>query len=249
MGGGSAGPIPRLELMPRGHSTIIRFREEAPMDTANPDPNSPEPAKPRKRGTNVPIPIVVGIICLGLGIAGGILLAEVVGEKKSTAKNAGDGGGADDGGQKLAAPGGGKGGGKGGFGGKGGPQKGGGGPGGGKGGGGGGFGGFAKIQLAQLVTVLDHLTAKPPMFQLSADEKKQLTEQLAGLEAKEALTNEEAQAKLNAIIKLLEPHKEALQDAGFLWPGPPPGGTDPNSNPLKDSGRLKSLQSTLGKGG
>ena len=82
----------------------------------------------------------------------------------------------------------------------------------------------------------------------SAEEKKQLGEQLAGLESKDALTNDEARAKLDALTKLLEPHKEALQSAGFLWPGqPPPGAGDANANPLKDHGRLKSLQSSLGK--
>ena len=55
------------------------------MEPANTSPLSlpEEQPKPRKRGTNVPIPIVVGIICLGLGIAGGILLAEVVNEKNA----------------------------------------------------------------------------------------------------------------------------------------------------------------------
>ena len=96
--------------------------------------------------------------------------------------------------------------------------------------------------------MLDHLTAKPPAFQLSAEEKKQLAGELAGLEAKDALTNDEARAKLEAITKILEPHKDSLQNAGFLWPGqPPPAPPDPDNNPLKSSDRLKSLQTTLGK--
>jgi hypothetical protein len=189
----------------------------------------------------VPIAFVTGIICLGLGIAGGIVAANFI-DKETKFDNAGN----EDGGGDLK---GGKGGagGKGGFGGgKGGGGKG----GGGKGGGGGGFFG-PKLQLTTLVTKLDILTKKPLSVELTADQKKQLQEQLAGLDTNDTMSNEEAQAKLDAIAKIVESHRATLEAAGVFWPGGgigiPPKLPD---NPLKEGAgndHLKSLRTTLGK--
>ena len=228
------------------------------MEQPIPEPASPEQPKPKKRRTNVPAVIVSGVICLGLGAAGGVVLGQLVEFKEKPAAAASGEGGGDEGkggDGKAKGDGGGKGGGGGGKGGAGGgkggqgkaqgkAQPGGGGAGGGGGGPGGG-GNVAKIQLTQLVGMLDDLTAKSTI-QLDAEQKKQAGEILAGLEGKDELTTQDAQTKLSALLKVVEGQKDAILAAGFLWPGqqPAPSAT---ANPLKDNGHLKSLQATLGK--
>ena len=185
----------------------------------------------------VPIAFVTGIVCLGLGIAGGIVAANFIEKETKT-----DAGGDAKAGAQPDAKGGkdGPGGGKGGFGGGG---KGGGGKG---GGGGGAFG--PQFRLTTTVTKLDILTKKPLSIELNADEKKQIQELFAGVEDKDALSNEEAQAKLDALLKIVERHRAALEAAGVIWPGAtPPKLAD---NPLKEgpgNDHLKSLRTTLGK--
>jgi hypothetical protein len=223
-------------------------------------PNAPGP--PKKSRTNVPAAVVTGIVCLGLGVAAGIVLAEFVTEKHKQAGAAPAPGEGDD---AKGAPGG-KGMGM--------PPGGGGGGGGGKGGGKGGKGGGPnpRTQLAQLVNKLDTLTAKPLSVQLTPDQKQQVKEQLAGLDAKDELGEEEAKAKLDALLKVVEGQKDTLVAAGYFWPGGggggppgggggggfggggppggPPGGGNPNANPFKtgqNADHLKSLQTTLGK--
>jgi hypothetical protein len=230
--------------------------EQSPPINPQPAPDQP---RPRKRGTNVPIPIVVGIICLGLGIAGGLVLAEFVNDRSQ--RLAGSGGGEEAGaktdGMPTGMPGG-KGGKAGG--GKTGGGKGGGGKGGdGKAGGGGG-GPNPKFLLTQLVTKLDTLTAKPLTIQLTPEQKKSVREQITGLDSREKLTTEEAKVKLDALLENLKEHKATLVAAGFFWPGEPgagggrvggPGGkVDPDDNPFKSTANgehLKTLESSLMK--
>jgi hypothetical protein len=121
-----------------------------------------------------------------------------------------------------------------------------------------------KTQLAQLVTKLDTLTKQSLHVELTADQKKQAKEQLADLAGKDAITDEEAKAKLEALLKLLEPSKKTLEDAGYRWPGggggggfgggggPGGGGGNAPPNPFKagageSAKHLESLQTTLGK--
>lgn len=200
----------------------------------------------------VPAAIAIGIICLlvggGLGAA---IMSYTLGDPKATAA-AGGGGGGDD--TKADAKGGDAKGGKGGPGGGGGGGKGGGGGGkggfggGGKGGGGKGPSGpSSKTQLAQLVGKLDTLTNQSLHITLTPEQKKQAKEILADLTEKDAITEEEAKAKLDALVALLEPNKKTLVDAGF--PAPPRGG-DPPANPFKEgegAERLKALRATLEK--
>jgi len=215
----------------------------------NPQPEAPQPAKKRRSSTNVPIPIVVGVICLGLGIAGGILFADYAHGRNKHSEDE----------DTAAAPTGKEGappvvGGKGGGGGGGGKK-------GGKGFGGGGGGAPqlpAKLQLAQLVTKLDVITGKP--VELTPDQKTQMRELVAGLDTEESLSDDEAKKRLDALLKVVEGQKDALAAVGFRWPGSPPafgggGGMGPGggmqpANPFKSgepADRLKSLQATLGK--
>jgi hypothetical protein len=186
----------------------------------------------------VPAALVSGIICLMLGVAGGVVLGAFVdtGLGKQGPPEPGDTPP-----PKEAT--------------KGAPMPKGAGGGGGKGGGGGGkgkggFGPSPKTQLTQLVGKLDTLTKKPLKVDLSAEQKKQIKDALADLESKEAITDDEARAKLDALHKILEPQQETLDAAGFRWPGAPnpPPADGPNPFTAGDAAdRLKSLRETLGK--
>lgn len=203
-------------------------------------------SQPRRKsggGTEVPVAVVSGVICLGLGIAGGYVVAGLLQEppKKNSNEDpaalAAAAAGVKAG--PPAGPGGSKGGG----------PPGGGPPGGGKGG----FGAPSpKMQLTQLVAKLDVLTARPLTVQLTPEEKKQAAKILAGLEDKDNLTDAEAQQMLDALLKLVEGQKDVLAAAGYRWPGAPltggPPGQPPNPFKTGDAAEhLKSLQTTLGK--
>jgi hypothetical protein len=255
--GGPSGSIPadHSSCCPaRSPICSSRIAKEVPVEQSppiNPQP-APEQPKPRRRGTNVPIPVVVGIICLGLGIAGGLVLAEFVNDRSQ--RLAGSGGG-DEAGAKTDGMPTGMPGGKGG-------KAGGGKAAGGKAGGGGGGGGGPnpKFLLTQLVSKLDTLTAKPLTIQLTPEQKKKVKEEITGLDSREKLTTEEAKAKLDALLENLKEHKATLVAAGFFWPGEPGAGggrgggaggkVDPNDNPFKSAANgdhLKTLESTLMK--
>ncbi|HTH47491.1 MAG TPA: hypothetical protein VMB21_08275 [Candidatus Limnocylindria bacterium] len=227
-----------------------------PSPPINPQP-APDQPRPRKRGTNVPIPIVVGIICLGLGIAGGLVLAEFVNTRTPAVAGGGEDGGVGEGAPPTMP--GGKGGGKAG-GGKAGGGKAGGGKAGGKVGPGGGGGGDPnpKFLLTQLIGKVDTLTAKPLTIQLTPEQKKKVQEQITGLDAKVKLSSDEAKAKLDALLDSLKDHKAMLVAAGFFWPGEPGGGggrgggpggkVDPDDNPFKSTANgqhVKALEATL----
>ena len=109
----------------------------------------------------------------------------------------------------------------------------------------------AKTQLSNLVAKLDVLTNKPLTVVLDADEKKQVREQLKGVEAME-LTEDDARQRLDALLAALKEHKEALVLAGFAWPGEGIGAmremaVPPNPFMLTANGKhLQSLRERLG---
>jgi len=203
----------------------------------------------------VPVALATGLICLlvGGGVGGAIMSytlsdkapqaaagtpgadEEAKGEKGDAKAAGAKGGKTAPGGNKAAGGAGGKG----------------------AGGGGGGFRGPGpKTQLAQLVGKLDTLTAQSLHIDLTPEQKKQAKEVLAGLAEKEELTDDEAKAKLDSLMKLLEANKKTLEDSGYRWPGTPaPGGggapaPTPPPNPFKPGDgatQLQSLQSRLEK--
>jgi hypothetical protein len=206
----------------------------------------------------VPVAMATGVICLLIGGGlGAAIKSYSLGDPKpvvaagdddkdaraaADAKQPGKGGG---GGNKGAGGGGNKACG-------GGNKAGGGGP----GGGGGQRGPTPKAQLAQLVGKLDTLTGQSLHIDLTLEQKKQAKELLAGLTEKDELTDDEAKAKLEALLKLFEGNKKTLEEAGYRWPGAPGGGGmggmggAPPPNPFKEgegANHLKSLQTPLGK--
>jgi hypothetical protein len=128
------------------------------------------------------------------------------------------------------------------------------------GGGGGGRGSRSKQQLASLVRKLDVLTARPLVINLNSDEKKKVLEQLRGLGKQEELKDDEASARLDALLSALEPHLATLKAAGYQRPGDGPGGRggfgggfgggrqQPSPNPFKQGENeeaLKALEKRL----
>lgn len=165
------------------------------------------------------------------------------GNQNSTASaGAGSKGGGPGGGMMMGGPGGPPGGGMM----MGGP--GGGGKGGGSKGGGGGFGGGApspKATLTGLVRKLELLTGDVAI-KLTDEQKQALGKELAGLETEKTMSDEQAQAKLDAINKLLDDSQKATHQkialprvGGGGFGGPPP---DPTANPFSETNSLNALK-------
>jgi hypothetical protein len=199
---------------------------------------------------NVPAALATGIIGLAAGAGLAVLYMSYANppeEKKEVVETASPGGGGRGGGGGDGPPPGpppGGGGGRGGFG---------GGGGGGGGGPGGGMTGRpnAKNQFTQLVGKLDQVTRV--QVKLTDEQKKKVKELLTGLGELEALKEDDAKAKLDALLALFENQREALEAAGFRWPGgggpPRPQGPANVPNPFKEgegAKSLKSLQATVG---
>jgi len=121
-----------------------------------------------------------------------------------------------------------------------------------------------KQQLAGLVRKLDLLTAKSLTVSLKPEEKKKVLDQLKDLGKEEELKDEDAQKRLDELVKDLKPYRETFEAAGYRWPGqgggrggpgggrggPGGGRPQPPANPFKqkDSGEaLKALEQRLGK--
>jgi hypothetical protein len=208
-----------------------------------------------RAAVRVPASLAAALAAFAAGLGVGVILLTGFGyhwEKKDNAPSdpsaMGDGGGGGGGGggpmmMRMGMP---DGGGQPGRGGRGG--RGGGGP-------------SPKVQLANLVDKLDVLTRKPLAVDLEGDKKKKVLEQLRGLGEKDELTDEEAGAKLEALLKVLEGDRATLEAVGYNWPGAPPagrgggrgrGGPPPvPPNPFKQENNrehLEALQKRLEKG-
>ena len=134
----------------------------------------------------------------------------------------------------------------------------------GKGGGapkGGGFGGgnapSPRTQLAGLVTALDRLVDRPVTLTLTPEDRSKIAEQLKGLDSAAEVNDEDAEARLEAILKVLEKDRKALESVGYRWPSPDAkgpkggfGGPKDSPNPFAAGNpkeHLKSLQERLEK--
>jgi hypothetical protein len=120
----------------------------------------------------------------------------------------------------------------------------------------GGRGPSPKNQLASLVTKLDQLTGKPLGLNLTDEQRTKIREQIQGLGDAEDLSDEEAQKRLDALLKIVEGDKDTLEAAGYRWPGEQGGGRgagpgDAPKNPFKEGAsekHLKDLQDHLSGG-
>lgn len=128
-------------------------------------------------------------------------------------------------------------------------------------GGGGGRGGppSPRVQLVSLVNALDRLVDKPVTLNLTPDDRAALADQLRGLDTTNEIKDDDAKARLDAILKVVEKDRSALEAVGYRWPapegkGPPKGGfggpPKDSPNPFKEEAtgaRLKSVRERLEK--
>lgn len=113
-----------------------------------------------------------------------------------------------------------------------------------------------RVQLAALVGALDNVVDKPISVTLTAEERAAIAEQLKGLDAQAEVKDEDAKARLDAILKVIEKDRKSLETVGYRWPGAPSakggfgGGAKDSPNPFKEGAthdRLKSLLDRLEK--
>jgi hypothetical protein len=99
-----------------------------------------------------------------------------------------------------------------------------------------------KLMLGSLVTALDSLTAKPVEIKLTDDQRTALAKALKDLDPEEAMTDEEAGKKLEALMKIVEGHKEALEAVGYRWPNTPPPMPLSEVNPFSEGANKEHLK-------
>lgn len=109
----------------------------------------------------------------------------------------------------------------------------------------------AKLQLAALVVKLNQLTGKTLMIDLG-DRKAKVAEQLKDLDTLETLSDEAADARVQALMELLKPDENTLTSAGFNlnFAGTVGKGKEPPANPFTtetNKGALKALQDRVSK--
>ena len=100
-----------------------------------------------------------------------------------------------------------------------------------------------KSQLASLVAKLDQLTGNTLTVNLGDEQKKAIEEQVRGLAAMEALAEEDAQKRLDALLVTLADCKDTLVAAGYRWPGERGSRPPDTPNPFADESNAKALQS------
>jgi len=112
-----------------------------------------------------------------------------------------------------------------------------------------------KVQLAALVTALDTVADRPVTITLTPEQKTVIAEKLKGLDQPAELTDDDAKARLDAILKEVEKDQKTLETVGFRTTPPAKGGFGPPKevpNPFKEgpaAERLKSLLDRLNKKG
>lgn len=113
-----------------------------------------------------------------------------------------------------------------------------------------------KMQLANLVNVLDTVVDKPVTVTLSPEDRAAIVKQLEGLESASEIKEDDARAKLEAIQRILEKNnRKTLETVGYRWAGEPKdpkGGIgkggfpkEPPPNPFKEGSAAEHLKSLL----
>jgi hypothetical protein len=93
----------------------------------------------------------------------------------------------------------------------------------------------AKRDLVTVITQMD-TRLNPPKLNLDAENKKKVLEALAGLDALEELSDEDAEIRFQKLRDVVISNLPEFQRVGFNWPGDAAGaGPRPNPrNPFKD---------------
>jgi hypothetical protein len=118
-----------------------------------------------------------------------------------------------------------------------------------------------KTQLVSLVTALDRVADRPVTITLTPEQRRAIAEQLKGLDAAEDLSEADARAKADAILKIVDKDKDALEAVGYRGMAPAgkggpgggggPGGAMPKElqpqNPFKAAAPAEHLKSLMGR--
>jgi hypothetical protein len=126
-----------------------------------------------------------------------------------------------------------------------------------------GFGGAPpspRVQLVTLVNTLDRMVDQPVTLSLTADDRAAIASQLKGLDKAGSISDEDARARLDAILQVVEKDRTALEAIGYRWPNPDGksrpkggfGGPPPKDSPNpfhegSNGDHLKSLKERLDK--
>jgi hypothetical protein len=101
-------------------------------------------------------------------------------------------------------------------------------------------------QVVTLIAKLDELTAEAGKLELTAEQQAKVRDQLQALTVPDYLADSVAREHMDAILKVLENHRQTLEAAGFKWPG---GTYNPNMrpgpNPFKEGEPAKHLKALL----
>jgi hypothetical protein len=194
------------------------------------------------RQIKVPAAVTAGFAGLAVGLAAGIVWLGAFGYKpvetpRDDEPGAGEGGGPPRmaGGPKMGGGGAPK------MGGGGGAPKSGGGP----------PAPSPRAQLLALIDALDRVLDRPVTVTLTTDERAAVARQLKGLDAAPEVKDDEAKDKLDAILKVVEKDRKALEAVGYRWPiadpkaesGGPPQGLLTASNPFHEPNTAAKVQS------
>jgi hypothetical protein len=115
-----------------------------------------------------------------------------------------------------------------------------------------------RVQLVDLVRSLERVADRPLTITLSTEQRTAIVEQLKGLDAADQITEDSARTRLEAIHKIVEKDRTALEAIGYRGLGDAQGGGRPSgpsskvnpANPFKGgpaADQLKSLLDRLAK--
>jgi hypothetical protein len=88
-----------------------------------------------------------------------------------------------------------------------------------------------RAQLLTLINTLDTVVDRPVAVNLTAADRAAVAEQLRGLDTAEEVKDADATARLEAILKVVEKDRKALETVGYRWPGPAAKGGGGNTGP------------------
>ena len=90
-----------------------------------------------------------------------------------------------------------------------------------------------KQQLTSLVASIDRLTGTPLTLNLTEADQKKLGEVLKGLDEKPELSDEECMERVGEILTLLKDERQTLEASGYTMPGKPARPKPAVPNPFK----------------
>jgi hypothetical protein len=106
----------------------------------------------------------------------------------------------------------------------------------------------SRDQLASLLTTLDTVADRPVTVNLTTEEKAAIVKELKALTEADEVNNEEAKARLDSILKIVEKHQKTLETVGFRTGPPPKGGSSlakDNPNPFKTGPAAENVKSLV----